>query len=86
MCLVYLVRNPMMVVLAVEERPANTRRGNAIPNPKKANVNTLMIKSVTSNVLVKSAAINKGLHGTTIAPKKNPKRNALRYGFFASGG
>lgn len=45
----------------------------------------LIAKFDPAIVFVKSAAMNNGLHGMTIAPKKNPNRSALKKGFLTAG-
>ena len=42
-------------------------------------------KLSTSKLLAKNAAINAGLQGITMAPKKNPNKNAFVIGFLAPG-
>jgi hypothetical protein len=61
------------------------RSGNPIPKPNEMKVTRFSKKPIVDNVVVKSAAINNGLHGITIAPKKNPKRRALNLGSFEIG-
>ena len=50
----------------------NASKGKPIPNPKNKKFRIFEIKLELSTVFVKRAAMNSGLHGTTIAPKKNP--------------
>jgi hypothetical protein len=72
-------------VLAAAEIIEKITSGKAIPAPKETNVRTFAIKSVITIVLEKRIAINTGLQGTTIDPKKNPKKNADFRGFFDIG-
>ena len=70
--LLYFVRKPIIFCVFVVEIIENANKGTPIPIPKNKK---LMIpeKKVDRVVIrVKRAAMNKGLHGTTIAPKKNP--------------
>ena len=75
------VRKFMIVSVAVEETPANTNNGKPTPTPKNRNRKIFCTKSRVDTALANKMAINPGLHGTTIAPKKNPYRNALTQGF-----
>ena len=61
----------------------NASKGNPKPIPKAKKLIMLDVKLLNNNALAKKAAINAGLHGITIAPKKNPKIKALSSGFFA---
>ncbi len=54
-----------------------------IPNIMKRR--TFSTNPMVDIVLVNSTAINGGLHGTTIAPKKNPKTKALSKGLVPRG-
>ena len=80
-----LVRKFIIVSVAVEETPANTNNGKPTPTPKNRNRKIFCTKSTVDTALANKIAINPGLHGTTIAPKKNPYRNALTHGFRAMG-
>ncbi len=82
--LLYLLRKPIMVSAAAVETAAKTNKGNPIPMPKNRNRSMFSRKAVET-VLVKRAAIKRGLQGTTIAPKKKPKRKALAQGFLETG-
>ncbi len=53
--------------------------------PKNMNFKIFVMKFTLRLVTVKRAAINKGLQGTTIAPKKKPNINAPYKGFLATG-
>ena len=75
------VRKFIIVSVAVEETPANTNKGKPTPTPKNRNRKIFCTKSTVDTALANKMAINPGLHGTTIAPKKNPYRNALIQGF-----
>jgi hypothetical protein len=82
-----LVKKPIIFVLVAEERIENMSNGNArpIPNDKKFSMFPKKLAVVVVRVFVKKAAISPGLHGKTIAPKKNPNRKALSKGFFVLG-
>ena len=54
------------------ETAENTSKGKPIPKPKNKKLSIFEMKFVLSAVFVKRIAMNKGLHGTTIAPKKKP--------------
>jgi len=69
----------------VSDRIDNNINGIVIPIPKNINDNIFWINDVIVTDLANKAAISNGLHGITIAPKKNPYKNALIYGFFDSG-
>ena len=58
-----------------------------MPMPKSMKFSIFEIKSIfeRATVFVKKAAIIPGLQGRTMAPKKNPKRNACGKGFCVSG-
>ncbi len=75
------VRKFIIVAVAVEETPANTNNGKPTPIPKNRNRKIFCAKSTVDTALANKMALNPGLHGTTIAPKKNPYRNALTQGF-----
>ena len=81
----FFVRKFIIVSVAVEETPANTNNGNPIPTPKNRNRKIFCTKSTVDTALANRMAINPGLHGTTIAPKKNPYKNALTQGFLVMG-
>lgn len=51
--------------------------GNPIPNPNDRKLSMLEMKSPNKNARAKNVAINAGLHGIKIAPKKKPKMKAL---------
>ncbi len=68
-----------------DETTERTNNGKPIPNPKNKKFDILAKKFVTKSARVKNAAINAGLQGMTIAPKKNPNINALSNGFLAVG-
>lgn len=59
--------------------------GEAIPNPKNRKFRMFAKAFVVKATLAKNAAINAGLHGITIAPKNNPNKNALSFGFLTVG-
>ena len=61
-----------------------TKRGAPIPNPKNKKFKRLM-KKLAVVVFKNKAAIKAGLHGITIAPKKNPNRKAFFKGFLDVG-
>ncbi len=56
-----------------------------MPMPKNKKRAIFTAKSMPVAVVVKRTAINAGLHGTTIAPKKNPYMKALAQGFLTMG-
>jgi len=85
MALLFLIKNPIALVLQFEEinESNNNGKDRPIPNERKLIIlaKALVIKADFAN----KAAINAGLHGTTIAPKKNPYTKALASGFFIKG-
>ena len=64
---------------------AKTSKGKAIPIPKKRKFRKFVIKASVDVLTANKTAREAGLHGRTIAPKKVPKRNALKRGFFRTG-
>ncbi len=80
-----LVRKSITASLAAEEIAAKTSKGKPMPIPKNTNCSTFITKLVVDMVLVKRAAMKRGLHGTTMAPKKKPKVKALSQGFLVTG-
>jgi len=66
-----------MALLHCPEINDNINNGNPNPNPNPIKPVMLEIKLLKRMALAKNAAINAGLHGITIAPKKKPKMNAL---------
>ena len=67
------------------ENKEKTRRGKAIPVPKKRKLTIFSKKVTVDKVLTKRAAINNGLQGITIAPKKKPNMKELKRGFLVIG-
>ena len=55
----------------------NTNNGDPRPIPKERKLNMLEKKSPNKRALAKNVAMNAGLQGRTIAPKKKPKIKAL---------
>ena len=74
-----------MALLEAVEISEKTRSGKAIPTPKNRKRRRFPRKSIVDTVLVKRTAMNRGLQGITIAPKKKPNNNALSIGFLAAG-
>lgn len=72
-------------MLAADEIIANKSNGAAMPMPKNKKLRVFKIKSIIASVLANNAAMNAGLHGTTIAPKKKPYKNAVNKGLFVAG-
>ena len=62
----------MIALLAAPDISENKSKGKPIPNPKNIKLSKFEIKSEPAAVRVNNAAINNGLQGITIAPKKNP--------------
>ena len=81
----YLVKKLIIASVAAEEAPASTSKGKPMPIPKNKKRNTFSTKSTVATALAKRMAINPGLHGTTIAPKKKPYKKAVTQGFLAMG-
>jgi hypothetical protein len=79
------VRNLITAELAVVEMSAKAMSGKASPTPKKRNFVILPRKSALRRERVNIVAMNKGLHGITIAPKKKPFINPLARGFLTIG-
>jgi hypothetical protein len=68
----FLVKNLITLEVYDVERREKIRRGVPIPSPKAIKERRLEENVEAVVARAKSAAINKGLHGTIIAPKKNP--------------
>lgn len=83
--LLYRVRYLINVILAAVETSENINKGKAIPMPKDRKFSTLPRKLTADIVLAKRAAINKGLQGTAMAPKKKPYAKVIKSGFLATG-
>ena len=66
------VRTEIIFPLFSLEIAAKTSNGAPIPNPNAIKLKMFTKKSVIEAVLTSNAAINAGLHGTTIAQKKKP--------------
>jgi len=79
--LLCLVRKPIMATLLVEDNNEKANNGKPRPNPNARKLVIFARNSVVVVARAKKAAMNPGLHGKTIAPKKNPKVNALTNGF-----
>lgn len=75
----------MIVLLAPADTTANRTNGALMPNPNEMKFSMFTKKLVTVSVLTNNAAMNKGLHGITIAPKNSPKRKDLNHGFSEPG-
>ena len=83
--LLFLVRNPITVWLHWAETTEKSNSGRAIPIPKNTKLSRLVTK-LTVEVLIANKTIrDAGLHGRTMAPKKNPKTNDVKIGFFVIG-
>ncbi len=81
----YFVVIPIICVLVFRETIEKRSRGALIPMEKKKNVKIFSKKPIRVIALANRAAIKRGLHGTIIAPKKKPKKNARSKGFFTLG-
>ena len=75
----------MMVELFAAETAENNNRGRPMPMPKKRKLPKLVIKLVVDVLIAKRTISDAGLQGSTIAPKKNPKPNAVLSGFLPTG-
>lgn len=74
-----------MAPLLVAEMAEKINSGKPIPMPKARKFRIFRKKFMLDMVFVNSTAMNSGLHGTTMAPKKKPYMNARRRGFPATG-
>lgn len=83
--LLFLVRNPMTLWLHWAEIIENNNRGRAIPIPKNTKFNRLVVKPIVEVLIANRTIRDAGLHGRTMAPKKNPKTNEVKIGFFVIG-
>ena len=70
--LLFLVKKPITFWLQFVDIAENIKRGNAKPIPNERKLRIFDAAFVTRADFANKAAINAGLHGTTIAPKKNP--------------
>ena len=84
--LLCFVRKPIMATLLVADSNEKASNGKPRPNPNARKLRLFARNCVVVVARAKNAAIKPGLHGKTIAPKKNPKVNALTNGFFESFG
>jgi len=75
----------MTLVLQFVDIAENTKRGNANPIPNERKLRIFATALVINADFANKAAINAGLHGTTIAPRKKPYTKALASGFLVSG-
>jgi len=80
-----LVKNPITALLFAADIAANMSKGRDIPMPNTMKFSRFRRKSVVDALIAKSMINDAGLHGRTIAPKKKPKRNEERKGFFVIG-
>jgi hypothetical protein len=80
-----VVRKLITCLLFALEINANMNNGIPIPIPNTTKlrkfVKKLTVEVLTANKMTSDA----GLHGSTIAPKKNPNINDVRNGFFVTG-
>ena len=83
--LLYFISVLIIALLAAVESTENNSNGKLIPKPNAIKLAIFVKKLVITTVLANNAAINNGLHGITIAPKKKPKINALSFGFLIFG-
>lgn len=81
----FFVRKLTIASVAAEEAPASTSKGKPTPTPKNKKRETFCAKSTVDTVLANRMAMNPGLQGTTIAPKKKPYRKADVHGFLVKG-
>ncbi len=81
----FFPRSEISVWLFADPISERTINGKLNPIPKKRKLRTFEAKPIIVSALVNKAAMKSGLQGITIAPKKNPKRNALRKGFLEVG-
>ena len=72
-------------MLEAEDITENNNIGKDMPIPNAIKFSILTKNSITANALAKRAAINDGLHGITIAPKKNPNTNIPNREFLTFG-
>ncbi len=79
--LLWVDKNPIIELLAWVDIAENTNNGKPIPIPNDKNLTMLAMKSTVVMVGINKAAMNNGLQGITIPPKKNPYRKAPRIGF-----
>ena len=71
----------MMALLTPKESTESSRRGAAIPMPKNKKLSREEIGDSKRRDRVKNVAMNPGLQGKIIAPKKKPYENAFTLGF-----
>ena len=77
--------HPMIALLFCAEINENNSNGVPIPSPNKKKFIRLFMKLVVEELIANKITRDAGLQGRTIAPKKNPKRNADIKGFFLIG-
>ena len=83
--LLFLVKNPMTDWLYCAEIIEKANRGRAMPTPKNVKLSRLDVKSRVDVLIANKTIKDAGLHGKTIAPKKNPNTKELAKGFFVRG-
>jgi len=74
-----------MAVLFAAEINANINRGSAIPIPNTKKLNKFNMKLIVDVLIANNTIKDDGLQGKTIAPKKKPKINEVKYAFFVTG-
>jgi len=67
------------------EIAAKINNGRAIPIPKNMKLNKFVTKPIVEVLIANKTTNEAGLHGRTMAPKKNPKPNELKKGFLDVG-
>ncbi|MDA0524296.1 hypothetical protein J2750_002228 [Methanococcoides alaskense] len=78
--LLLVTRNLMSLLLFVVDIAEKTSNGKLNPIPKAMKFRKFSRKPVLVRDLANRAAMNAGLHGTTMAPKKNPYKKAVMIG------
>ena len=83
--LLWAESQPMIFSLHCADIIDNISKGVPRPMPKNKKFRILEAGLFISNALAKKTAMNAGLHGRTIAPKKKPNPKALFIGFPLTG-
>lgn len=85
MSILFFPKNEVIARLDSQGNAESISSGKPIPIPNAMKLKRFKIKSMVGSDLANNVAMNKGLHGITTMPKKNPNKKALIRGFFEEG-